>query len=218
MPTVLIHNQSGGSGKIYNVWSESPGVSGGGFQSTKSMVWYKSRPLANNAQDVFRFSPEYYAFVGSSESGSSQLPNGDNIYLQDSEQVKLGTQLDDGNRFIVDKNLNTSLMDSNAVNGNFRILSKADVQSPNRNVVGLARLQDGESMPAPVAAVELKRGVGIGFSPKQGVIVSSTTWEQGTVQSLDGGDYKQMKVEFNGSQSKAIVSETSSGDFKVSYK
>jgi hypothetical protein len=217
MPTILIHNQSGSSGRVYNIWSEQPSVNGGGVQATTPVIWYRSRPLPNNSQDVFKFSSDYYGFVGSSSSSSSELPNGDEIFLQGSEKVKPGSALDDGTRLLIDKNLNITQMEAVALKGNFEIFSKVEVLAANHNVVGLARLQDGESMPAPVAVVELKPGVGITFSPKQAVIIRATSWEQGTVQK-PAGTYKEIRVDFAGAQTKAVVVEQSSGDFKVTYK
>ncbi|KAL1953786.1 hypothetical protein VTO42DRAFT_2283 [Malbranchea cinnamomea] len=215
MPTILIQNRSGASGKIYNVFSEQPGVSGGGVQATRPVVWYQTNPIANNAQAVFRFAPDVYGFVGSTNQPSSQLPDGDDVYLQGAQVLRVGTILNDGTRLMVDKSLNITAVDNTAPNHTVDILTKTEVQSANRNVVGIARLQEGESMPAPVAVVELKPGVDFSFTPKYGVFISSTQYSQGTIQGLA---QHSAKVEFTGAQKTAVVVEKSDGQFSVDYK
>ena len=213
--TIIIKNGTTSKGRAYNIFSEAPGVSGGGFQSTTQIVWYKTSALGTNGQATFKYTPDYYAFAGNSVNvNSDALKQDDEVSIQASLLAKVGTNRGDGDQMLVNESLELSRYAGKSKANTFQISTVSDISSPNTNVMGMARKQDKGPL-LPVAVVELKPAVSVYFTPKAGATVVAGTAEPGTVntESIDN----KADVAFTGGQKTATVTEGADGTFSVTY-
>ncbi|TVY15183.1 Heterokaryon incompatibility protein 6, OR allele [Lachnellula arida] len=155
--------------RSYSVCSEHPDVTGGGVVR---ILWFTTNPLCNNSEEVFTYTPDFYAFVG--RYAGSSLNQGTDISIATFELVKLGSFKNDGTVLLVTENgedLQLEKVSSSAETGTFMIATSKGILSPNKYVVGLARKCSDEIR--PVAAVELKHpGFDFVFTPKEPIYVS----------------------------------------------
>ncbi|MCJ1334212.1 hypothetical protein MMC10_010919 [Thelotrema lepadinum] len=223
--TVIIHNESGGSSnKIYNVYSDPTGISGSGFQSAKSVNWYKTRPLPNKSQSTLKYTDSIYAVVSYTSKLCSKVANGDSVDTQATMKINVGTSRNDGTVVYLSKDLAFSeLTDQKASKGTFKIETDAGIKYPDHYMVGIARGKDvnGTITPSSTDVVELKPNAELTFTPHQPLYVRATTYAEGTIQDVADGPTiksgKAIKIEFLGGDTQADVTEDSSGIFTVEY-
>jgi hypothetical protein len=222
--TVEVTNNSGSADKVYNLFSAKSVIQGGGntADTTKSIVWFRSRKLAAGGQVSFRFDNSFYGFMGS-VSGSSGLGTGSIIDTQTYKKITVGTQTRDGTILILDGDSSfeeTNPDDENPApgNGQFSIATSSRLQ-PYNDVIGVAR---GKSLgagitPAPVNCVPLKAGVTYTFTVNSSVYVKAASLTEGSVQPALDGDREAIQVKFPAGKKKASVVEDSNGKLTVTY-
>jgi len=218
---VIIKNDTGdaNTSRVYVVYSEFPGVSGGGIASALRTQWAKSKGLVNQGQDVFRYTSESFGFAGyCNASTSSSMTSGTEITLVASNSVTIGSFRNDGSSLYVSENNDAiGIKDtgsSTSNNGTFTISTDARIPSPSTYVVGLARKSERDGI-SPVAVVECKPGADFVFTPSPAIYIARGNQGDGVILSSIG---TYGRVEFRGNSKEAIVSETANGTFSVVYK
>ncbi|TVY91805.1 Heterokaryon incompatibility protein 6,OR allele [Lachnellula willkommii] len=199
--------------RSYSVYSELPDVTGGGVVQ---ILWFTTNPLYNNSEEVFTYTPDFYAFVG--RYAGSSLNQGTNISIATFELVKLGSFKNDGTVLLVTENaedLQLEKVSSSAETGTFMIATSKGILSPNKYVVGLAQKCGDEIR--PVAAVELKHpGFDFVFTPKEPIYVSvvppDADYNVGTVLGSLG---ERVTVKCKGKQNRMVVEDTAERSLRV---
>ncbi|OCK98442.1 HET-domain-containing protein [Cenococcum geophilum 1.58] len=201
----------------YFVYSEPPNVTGGGVQKTRQILWSITDPLCNNSESVFKYTSDFYGFAGISSNASSKLDQETKVSIIDFEPVKIGTIKNDGTQlFVTPKDGGLQLKDagSNADSGTFKIITDNKIPYPNSYVVGLARKCDGRIH--SVAAVELKPGADLVFTPKQPIFISRVPFNAGyDVGRVLGSLGRNVRITSKGNHSRIEVEETGDGTFRV---
>ena len=215
--TIVIRNDTSAGGKSYIVFSQQPDIEGGAAPPIKTLVWKRTVPLQKGGQTKFRYSPEFYGFIGTSPVNSASLVVNNSVDLVSSQLVKLDYMINDGTQLFVSKSQELSEIGGKANNGTFQIFLDANLPTPNRCVVGLARQED-DGTPAAVAAVEAKPSVQYSFTPRPAVYIMGGKVDEGRVIDFPAAPAKFGRVEFAGDQREAVVSEQNSGTFTVQYK
>lgn len=214
--TITIKNSTTNASRRYSILSEMPAVTGGSNAPVRPIVWKLTDAVQQNGQVQFGYSPDFYGFYGRSTVTSSSLTAGSRVNLQYSEVVKPGYITNNGTQLFVNNSGVLSPIGNKAGNGAFQIIMDSSLATPNRSVVGLARLEE-DGIAAPVAAVELKPGAQYTFTPDASVYVTGERAAEGRVVDFPSTDDKFAKVEFRGSQTQAIVTEQADGDFVIQY-
>jgi hypothetical protein len=217
---IKVFNNSNNSNKTYGIFSERAGVEGGGLMSSVWVLWAKLGPIGSHQQKSFKFDSDFYAFVGNSNVDSGKLETGGTVTLQTNRVVSLGSAYNKGSRLSVDKDRNITGSDTGATpQGTFTLGVVTGFADRHRYVVGVARkhYQDASGEIAPVAAVELKGGTEMIFTPKQKIIVALTTLQPGEVQA-GAVPHAMAEVEFSGEDTVASVSEANDGTFSVTLR
>lgn len=217
--TITIKNESSSGSKVYNIYSDQPLVEGGGVQSTHSVIWFKTNALGKGAQFAFKYTPDFYGLIGSSDENSDSLKVGNEVSMESNLLAKIGTYNNDGSILHVNDSLELHALDGlkvGAADSTFMISAVTGIDSPNTYVVGVGRKQDKGDV-APVAVVELKANVTYKFTPKTAVFVKATNLAPGVVNNFAAAK-DDAKVEFRGLNSHAIVTEQNNGKFTITYK
>ncbi|KAI9698532.1 MAG: hypothetical protein M1836_004113 [Candelina mexicana] len=214
----------------YSLYSAQPEISGHGVKSTSPVVWYQTPDMSDSSEWTFKYTPEYYGFVGISDGNDNlNLQDGNEINLIKHSEVKVGEDIGMGTRLIVEPakgSVQLKKKDDGASEGTIEIRISKDFQPGNSYVVGLARkhLQDNIA-PLPVAAVGLRASARFILKPKPEVYITNRNVEAGRVdtQGVEGSAtsttaVKDKKIEFIGAKKEAIVKEDSKGDFTVTYR
>ena len=222
--TIIIKNASKSPSKIYNVFSQQPGVEGGGAQSTKSITWYKTKALPDGSQATFKYNDAFYGFLGYTSKLANEIATGDSVDTEATIKVKIGTIKNDGSVLFVAKSWALSEnSDEKSAQNTFTISTESGIPYPDHYVVGIARGKESEGTlsPAPTDVVDLKAAVDYVFTPRQAVYIKASKYDEGTYQaSIDQksiDEKKVAKVEFSGAKSKATVTEDGSGNFSIKY-
>ncbi|KAF2802633.1 uncharacterized protein BDZ99DRAFT_468825 [Mytilinidion resinicola] len=217
--TIIIENKNTATGppKVYNIYTEMPGISGDtGLQSMFSVAWYKSLGIPRGGRDTFRFTTNVYAFVGSSSEYSTQLAAGHAINIINSAVAKVDPRRQKGSQFLLTKDfdINDSKEDR-AKAGAFDFSVESAFDEPNKYVVGVAREQVGGQL-TPVAVVDLKSSADYVFEPKPKVYVSCTSVDRGEVFTPPTTAGQFAEIEYKDGRKTALVTE-SAGAFSIAY-
>jgi hypothetical protein len=208
-----------GGSRVYAIYSEVPEVTGPGIANARQLQWAKTKPLANDGQDVFKYTSDTYGFAGYvNASTSSNVAPGTEVTLDSSALVTVGSFRNDGSVLSVKETDGAiGISDtgtSSADNGKFTISVDARVPTPSTYVIGVARKSDRDGI-APVAIVEAKPRGDFVFTPSQAIIITRGDKGNGVAVSKPA---VVAKIEFRGASKEAVVTETNSGSFSVVYK
>jgi hypothetical protein len=193
-------------------------VQGGGVQATHSVIWFRTLRIPKDGQATFKYAPDFYAFVGNTNTDSSHLKAKDMVDLHSSLVAKTGSIRNDGDQMLVSSSLELHRIDGRASQGTFQILTEIQIPYPNSWIVGVARKHEWDE-PRPVAVVELKPGVDYTFTPGKAVFVRAMDLEPGSLHTFHNtSDENVAKVMFRGALCQALVTEHSDGKFTVTYR
>lgn len=220
---IRVVNGSSTVQKTYGIFCEKPEVSGGGLDAAQRIVWYKLGPIPAGGQRSFKFTSEFYAFVGDSNVESRYIENGNgaSVGLVDKRAVVLGNEYNVGSKVTVGDSLAITGADNvlATAQGTFSLGNVSSHPTPNKLVVGLAKmhlqLTPGDVL--PVAAVELKPGVSIIFRPSKKILIALTPLSAGAVHTGDLASNSTAIVEFSSTSTVAVVTEANDGTFDVKY-
>lgn len=191
-----------------------PDVANDSIDKAQRVVWYRSPPLVNGGQATFKYTSDFYAFVGECSAASSNLQTNTEISVLDAKEIKIGIASNNGDRMIVkvnDEALEISPWDKTSTNGSFGIITDQKIDHPNQWVIGLARKQENNDTPNPVAAVELINSSLFTFKPNQTIYVARGLTESGRI--LKDIPDKVAKIEFSGASKEATIGEDNKGTF-----
>lgn len=197
-----------------------PDVANDSIDTAQRVIWYRSPPLVNGGQATFKYTSDFYAFVGECSAASSNLQTNTEISVLDTKEITIGNISNNGSRVIVqvkDEALEISPVDKKSTNGSFGMYTDQNIDHPNQWVIGLARKQENNDTPNPVAAVELINSSLFTFKPKQAIYVARGLTESGRI--LKDTPNNVAKIEFSGASKEATIGEDNKGTFsEPTYK